>query len=98
MRKSFPLTSERQKPERVAEQLKGQIKKYLRRERNKKLGEEFDYWAFDCQAGADQASASPLHEKELGKAIDQALEAKQEEIFLVIEARAAKRVSKPASE
>ena len=91
MKKVFSLVSERHQPARVVEQIKGEVKKYLKRERGKKLPEDFDYWGFDCRAGRSPESAIECHEKEVGKSLDQALREAWNEIYLEILARPKKR-------
>lgn len=91
MKKVFPLISERHKPARVAEQVKGDVRKYLKRERKKKLAEEFDYWDFDCRTGKSANEAVSCHEKEIGKALDAALTGNWTEIYIEILSKQAKR-------
>ena len=73
MKKVFPLVSDRHKPARLVERIKGEVKKYLKRERNKSLPEDHDYWGFNCRSGLDSESAMVCHEKEIGKTLDHAL-------------------------
>jgi len=91
MKKNFALVSERHKPARVMEQVKRDVNRYLRRERGKKLGEEFDYVAFNCRTGKSAEVAEPCHEKELGKRLDAALAEGWESIYLEIFAKPVKR-------
>ena len=73
MKKVFPLVSERHKPARLVEQIRGEVKKYLKRERNKPLPDDHDYWGFNCRLGQESGSAKVCHEKEIGKSLDHAL-------------------------
>jgi len=91
MKKLFPLQSERHKPARVAEQIRGEVRKYLKRERSKKLSEDYDYWGFDCRAGASAEEAEGCHEKEIGKAIDEAVAKEWPAIYLELLAKPVKR-------
>lgn len=91
MKKDFPLTSKRHQPARVAEQIKGEIRKYLKRERSKTLPEGVDYWDFDCRAGESRAEAKEVHVKELGKSIDKAVEEGRESVYLEILVREGRR-------
>lgn len=91
MKKTFPLVSERHQPARLADLIRGEIRKYLKRERNKKLAEEFDYWDFDCRTGASSEAAVPCHEKEIGRNIDAAVATGDSSIYIEILAKAAKR-------
>ncbi|MEN8774113.1 MAG: DUF6172 family protein [Akkermansiaceae bacterium] len=91
MKKVFPLVSERHKPARLIEQIKGEVKKYLKRERNKTLTEEYDYWGFNCCAGESAESAKACHEKEIGKSLDHALAKGWPTVYLEILAEPRKR-------
>jgi len=91
MKKNFPLVSERHKPARLGEQIKGDVRKYLKRERSKTLPEGIDYWDFACRSGKSGEEATPIHEKEIGKSIDAALEAGWESIYLEILAKEGRR-------
>lgn len=94
MKKVIPLVSDRHKPARVAEQIKGEVRKYLKRERKKSLPEDFDYWGFDCRTGKSAEEATPCHEKEISKVLDAALAAEWTEVYLEILAKPAKREKK----
>ncbi len=98
MKKVFPLTSERHKPARLGDQIKSEVRKYLKRERSKKLPEDADFWDFSCRSGKTVADAAPLHEKEIGKALDMALGEEWPEIYLEIIAKATKRKPKFSQE
>ncbi|MEJ6581231.1 MAG: DUF6172 family protein [Akkermansiaceae bacterium] len=84
MKKNFPLVSERHKPARLGDQIKGEVRKYLKRERSKKLPEGVDYWDFACRSGKTADEATKVHEREIGKFLDAALEAGWESIYLEI--------------
>jgi hypothetical protein len=94
MKKVFPLVSERHKPARLVEQIKGEVKKYLKRERNKSLPEDHDYWGFNCRSGQDADSAKICHEKEIGKSLDHALAEGWEVVYLEILSEPKRRGSK----
>lgn len=94
MKKVFPLVSERHKPARLVEQIKSEVKKYLKRERNKSLPDDHDYWGFNCRLGQESGSAKVCHEKEIGKSLDHALAEGWEAIYLEILVEPRKRRSK----
>lgn len=56
----------------MVEAIKYELKKYIKRERNKKRPEEVDFWDFDCRYGADEASCSVIHVSEINKVISKA--------------------------
>ena len=94
MKKVFSLVSERHKPARLVEQIKSEVKKYLKRERNKSLPEDHDYWGFNCRSGQASDSVNVCHEKEIGKSIDHALAEGWETVYLEILVEPRKRGSK----
>ena len=49
MKKTFRLTHEKIQPARLMESIKNEVRKYLKRERAKKLPEGADFWDFDCR-------------------------------------------------
>lgn len=67
--------------------IKGEVKKYLKRERRKTLPEGVDYWDFDCRVGPDAESATTVLPKELPKAIDEVAAQEPEAIYIEILAR-----------
>ena len=94
MKKLFPLTSERHQPARVVEKVKSEVRKYLKRERGKKLGEEFDFWGFDCRTGKISSEVTICHEKEIGKALDEALALEWPTLYIEIIAKPVKRTKR----
>lgn len=71
MKKTFPLTHPKKKPERQLEAVKGEISKYLKRERRKTLPEGVDFWDFDCKCGTSPETAQVVHVAELPKRIEE---------------------------
>ncbi|MCP4985550.1 MAG: hypothetical protein GY928_05600 [Colwellia sp.] len=71
MKKTFELTHPKVKLERRVDAVKHEVKKYLKRERNKKLPAGADYWDFDCQFGNTKEEAAPVELSEINKRIDQ---------------------------
>jgi hypothetical protein len=71
MRKTFKLTHPKHKRPRLVEGVRHEVKKYLKRERNKKLPEGVDYWDFDCKFGHTEKEARVIHLSEISKCIDE---------------------------
>lgn len=94
MKKTFSLKDEKRAPERMADKIKFEVKKYLKRERKKDLPESADFWAFDCRIGATVDSAKEIHEKEINKNIDVMVEKQVESFYLEILAKQATRTKK----
>ena len=96
MKKIFHLQHEKHHPSRVVELIKSELRKYLKRERKKKLVDsEKMYWDFDCKFGADSDSATVMSFDEVLKALDRANADKLEKCYIEI---MAKSVMKPQKE
>lgn len=70
MKKTFELTHPKIKVARMVEAAKHEVKKYLKRERNKTLPEGADYWGFDCRFGKTEQTADVIHITEINKQVD----------------------------
>jgi hypothetical protein len=70
MKKTFELTHPKIKLARMVESAKHEVKKYLKRERNKTLPEGADYWDFDCKIGKTEQTADVIHVATISKEID----------------------------
>ena len=60
MKKNFPLLIEGKNPDRVLEAVKHEIRKYFKRERNRVLPKEVDFWDFDCKVGLTAETAEAV--------------------------------------
>ena len=87
MKKTFSLTDPKKKPERIADAIKFEVKKYMKRERNKELPSKVDYWDFDCRIGLEESVAEVVQIKEIGKHIDQYVSESRETFYLEILAK-----------
>ncbi len=84
MRKTFLLSHPKIKRPRLIEAIKHEVKKYIKRERNKKLPEGVDFWDFDCKYGQTAENAVVIHLSEINKYIDTAEEQQLESFYLEI--------------
>ncbi len=84
MRKTFQLSHPKIKLARLVEAIKHEVKKYIKRERNKKLPEDVDFWDFDCKFGQTAEKAEVIHLSEINKYIDKAEEQQFESFYLEI--------------
>lgn len=87
MKLVFELTHPKKKPERQVEAVKHEIKKYIKRERNKKLPEGVDFWDFDCKFGDNAQTAAVIHISEINKLIDNQVLNKKESFYIEILAK-----------
>ncbi|MEN8147294.1 MAG: DUF6172 family protein [Campylobacterota bacterium] len=88
MKKIFKLQQENKNPDRLLEAVKNEIRKYLKRERKKKLPEDAVYWDFDCRFGRSSEEAEALSASEIIAALDRANEATWNECYVEIIAKA----------
>ncbi len=84
MKKTFPLTSPNHQPARVVEQIKSDVRKYLKRERKKPLPEGVDFWDFTCKVGHGEAAPEARHVEEIVPAIDQAAASASASVYIEI--------------
>lgn len=95
MRKTFALTHPKIKPARLVDAIKHEVKKYVKRERNKTLPEDVDFWDFDCKFGPKQEDAKEIHLAEINKHIDQAVADGLESFYLEVLVKEANRHYEP---
>lgn len=91
MKKTFQLTHPKIKPARMVDAIKSEIKKYIKRERNKTLPEDVDYWDFDCKFGLTPATADVVHLTAINKAIDKAVAAGEDSFYVEVMVKMANR-------
>ena len=70
MRKTFSLKHPKIKYARAIEAAKHDVKKYLKRERNKALPKGADFLDFDCKFGDSENEAKTIHLSEINQCID----------------------------
>jgi hypothetical protein len=95
MKKVFKLKVENKTIERQADSIRAEVKKYLKRERNKKVPEKFDHWAFDCKIGESVDRNHNIKAENISKGIENFVKAKADEFYLEIMARAENKPNKP---
>lgn len=98
MKKTFLLTHAKIKTPRLIDSIKHEVKKYIKRERNKQLPEGADFWDFDCKYGHNVDNAEIIHVSALNKSIDDAVQHELESFYLEIIAKPANRTAKPLDE
>jgi Family of unknown function (DUF6172) len=95
VKKTFQLIDAKIRKDRLVEAIRHEIKKYIKRERGKKLPEGVDFWDFDCKFGHNPENAKEIHLSEISKCIDQAEEQQLESFYLEIMAKPGHRTKKP---
>ncbi len=91
MKKTFKLSHPKIKPARLVDSIKHEVKKYIKRERNKTLPETADFWDFDCKYGKTEEEAQTIHLTEINKCIDGAVSQELESFYLELVAKEGNR-------
>mgnify|MGYP000109044579 CR=1 FL=1 len=91
MKKTFQLTHPKIKPARMVDAIKSEIKKYIKRERNKTLPADADYWDFDCKFGLTEPTADVVHLTAINKSIDEVVAAGAESFYVEVMVKVANR-------
>lgn len=84
MKKVFKLQASNKTPERQADSIKHEVKKYISRERRKKLPESIDFWDFDCKIGDTDKSAVGIHLSKINEMISKFLTEEKDSFYLEI--------------
>jgi hypothetical protein len=87
MKKKFNLTAPNKTPDRQADSVKFEIRKYIARERRKVLPTGADYWDFDCKIGINSETAEVIRFSEINKIISVYASEKRETFYLEVLAK-----------
>lgn len=91
MKKIFHLQQKNKHPDRVIESVKYDIRRYLKRERKKKLPKDATFWDFDCRFGENSDEAESLLASEITAALDKAHNSGWNQCYIEIMARAVQK-------
>lgn len=94
MKKVFKLTQANKHPDRVLDSIKYDIRRYLKRERKKKLPEDAIFWEFDCKLGKSIGEAETIKASDIITSIDKAKESGWDEFYIEIIAKPSDKVKK----
>jgi len=94
MRKTFPLVVPGKDSQRVLELVRGEVGKYMNREKRKKLAEGYEGWDLACRIGPDETTAVPVPAKQVHEALGQVAASGAEAVYVKIHA-SARPASKP---
>lgn len=70
MNKTYKLIEEKRDKDRVVEAIKHEIRKYIKREKNKSLPEGVDFWKLECKISKDSNELAFVEFQNLIKTID----------------------------
>ncbi|MAD41714.1 MAG: hypothetical protein CL623_04895 [Arcobacter sp.] len=98
MKKTFKLNVENKHPDRQIESIKHEIRKYIKREKNKPRPEGVDFWKFECKFGKNDEEPKVIEFIDITKNIDEASNEKCETLYMEILSVPGKREPKPQTE
>ena len=84
MKKTFKLNVENKHPDRQVESIKHEIRKYIKREKNKPRPEGVDFWKFNCKFGKNDEEPKVIDFIDITKNIDEASSEKCETLYMEI--------------
>lgn len=88
MKQTFKLEHPKIKAARIVDSIKHDIKKYLKKEREKTLPAGTKYWDFDCKLGQTEELATAVPLLELTKSIDDLVLNKATTIYVEMTSKA----------
>jgi len=94
LKKVFKLTQENKHPDRVLDSIKYDIRRYLRRERGKKLPKDAIFWEFDCNFGKNSDEAESINVSAITESLDKAKEEGWEAFYIEIISKPSDKVKK----
>ena len=88
MKKAFQIDVSNKTRERQVDSIKNEIRKYIKREKSKKLPEGFNACFFDCKFGQTKEDAKVINFVDVIKSVDLAQSENYESFYIEIVARA----------
>uniref|UniRef100_UPI004047467A DUF6172 family protein n=1 Tax=Aliarcobacter sp. TaxID=2321116 RepID=UPI004047467A len=88
MKKTFQLIVANKNKDRQVDSVKNDVRKYIKRERSKKLPDDCNYWNFDCKFGKTAEEAVEIRFVDITKSIDIAASEGYDSFYLELVARA----------
>ncbi|WP_090132551.1 DUF6172 family protein [Limnohabitans sp. Rim11] len=98
MKKNFPLLIEGKNPDRVLEAVKHEIRKYFKRERNRVLPKEVDFWDFDCKVGLTAETAEAVKVSAVIEGLDALAKEGAASVYVEILSKHGIRVIRPEND
>ena len=88
MKKTYKLEHPKIKVPRIVDSIKHDIKKTLKKEREKVLPSGTKYWSFDCKLGQSEETAVEVPLLELTNSIDELVDNNAKTIYVEMTAKA----------
>lgn len=95
MRKTYLLNIEGKNRDRLLDASKHDIRKYVKRERNRALPAGVDFWDFDCKFGSNEATATAVHFATLMGLIDTVAQEGGEQFYVEVVTQHGHRTARP---
>lgn len=70
MKKIFQIDVSNKNRDRQSDSIKNEIRKYIKREKSKKLPDDMNFWHFDCKFGKDENDAQEISFADIIKKVD----------------------------
>lgn len=96
MKKLFLIDIPNKTRERQVDSIKNDIRKYIKREKSKKLPVGFNSWFFDCKFGQTKEDAKVINFADVIKSVDLAQSENYDSFYLEIVAKAVFKEKKPS--
>jgi len=84
MKKIFKLKEGNKNPQRQLDAIKHEIRKYIKREKRKRLPDDVDFWDMKCKFGKNDEEPKVIEFVEITKNIDEASEQECDSIYVEI--------------
>lgn len=84
MKKVFNLKEGNKNPQRQLDAIKHEIRKYIKREKRKKLPEGVDFWDLKCKFGKNDKEPQDIEFVDITKCIDEASQEGIESFYMEI--------------
>jgi hypothetical protein len=70
MNKTYNLIEEKRDKDRVVEAIKHEVRRYIKREKNKPLPKDIDFWKLECKISKNSDKLASIEFQNLIKTID----------------------------
>ncbi len=84
MKKTYQLKVEDKNRERLVETYKNEIRKYIKREKKKKLPVGADFWTMECKFGRGEEPVKSINFVDIMKHIDKAVRKDSDSFYMEI--------------
>lgn len=84
MKKTYKLVDEKRNIERIIEAIKYDVRKYIKREKNKKNTSDEFVWKFNCKSAVTEEDAESISFLDITKTIDAVATSKDETFYIEI--------------